>query len=112
MLHVFISSVIQFDKSIHSVVLYELYLICIFRKIHGNCDHWVNAHFPVFRSEVKLPNSKPFLICTVYQPSSTLSTLIDSLEEELSAAQSTGLEMILMGDVNFDYHTCTNNYAL
>ena len=33
LLHVFISSVIQFDKSIHPVVLYEYYLICIFMNI-------------------------------------------------------------------------------
>ena len=33
-LHVFISSVIQFDKSIHPVVLNEYYLICLFIKMH------------------------------------------------------------------------------
>ena len=27
---------VKFDKSIHPVVLYELYLICIFMKIHDN----------------------------------------------------------------------------
>ena len=34
--HVLITSMLQFDKSIHPVVLYEYYLICIFLKIHEN----------------------------------------------------------------------------
>ena len=34
LLHALISSMLQFDKSIHPVVLYEYYLICIFVKIH------------------------------------------------------------------------------
>ena len=33
---VFISSVIQFDKFFHPVVLYENYLICIFMNINEN----------------------------------------------------------------------------
>ena len=32
----FISSVIQFDKSIHPMALYENYLICIFMNINEN----------------------------------------------------------------------------
>ena len=34
LLPVFISSVIQFDKLFHPVVLYEKYLICIFMNIN------------------------------------------------------------------------------
>ena len=34
MFYVFISSVMQFDKSIHPVLLYENYLICIFMNIN------------------------------------------------------------------------------
>ena len=34
LLPVFISSVIQFDKFFHPVVLYENYLICIFMNIN------------------------------------------------------------------------------
>ena len=34
LLPVFISSVIQFDKFFHPVVLYENYLICIFMNIY------------------------------------------------------------------------------
>ena len=34
LLHVLISSVLQIDKFIHPVVLYEYYFICIFLKIH------------------------------------------------------------------------------
>ena len=33
------------------------------------------------------------------------------MEEELSAAQTTGLEIIMMGDINIDYmyQACSNN---
>ena len=34
---------------------------------------------------------------------------IDLFEEELSIAQVTGLELILMGDFNIDLIPCTNN---
>lgn len=60
-------------------------------------------------SEITLPNSKPFLICTVYRPPNVSSEWIDLLEEELSIAQTTGLELIMMGDINIDYASCTNN---
>ena len=59
--------------------------------------------------EIILPNSKPFLVCTVYRPPSSLSQWIDLFEEELSAAQVSGLEMIIMGDINIDYYACTNS---
>ena len=36
LLHVLIPSMLQFDKSIHQVVLYEYCLIFIFMKIHEN----------------------------------------------------------------------------
>ena len=52
--------------------------------------------------EISLPNAKPFLICTVYRPPSSNSEWIDQFEEELSIAQATGLEVILMGDFNID----------
>ena len=60
-------------------------------------------------AEITLPNSKPFLICTAYRPPNATSSWIDPLEEELSAAQTTGLEIILMGDINIDLHICSNN---
>ena len=60
-------------------------------------------------SEIILTNSKPFLICTLYRPPDEKSPWIDLLEEELSAAQTSGLEMIIMGGVNIDYHACSNS---
>ena len=42
------------------------------------------------------------MICTFYRPPSATSEWIDLLEEELSVDQTTGLEMIIMGDVNID----------
>ena len=58
--------------------------------------------------EVMLPNSRPFLLCAVYRPPSAQAEWIDLFEEELSVAQTTGLEIILMGDFNIDLLHCTN----
>ena len=60
-------------------------------------------------TEVTLTNTKPFLICTLYRPPSATSEWIDLLEEELSVAQTTGLEMIIMGDLYIDFQACSNN---
>ena len=59
-------------------------------------------------AEITLPNAKPFLVCSVYRPPDSLSNWIDLFEEELSVAQASGLEIILMGDFNIDYISCTN----
>ena len=59
-------------------------------------------------TEIFMPNSKPFLICTAYRPPNATSDWIDKLEAELSVAQSSGLELILMGDINIDYRSCSN----
>ena len=59
-------------------------------------------------TEVSLPNSKPFLICSVYRPPSACSDWVNQFEEELSIAQTTGLEFILMGDINIDITHCIN----
>ena len=58
--------------------------------------------------ELALPNSKPFLTCTLYRPPTSKSEWIDLFEEELSIAQTTGLEIIVMGDFNLDQYTNTN----
>ena len=59
-------------------------------------------------ADIALPNSKSFLICTVYRPPSSNSERMDLFEEELSIAQTTGLEVILMGDFNLDVTLNTN----
>ena len=59
-------------------------------------------------AEFAFPNSKPFLICTAYRPRNSASDWIDLFEEELSIAQSTGLEMIIMGDFNIDLKSNQN----
>ena len=43
LLHVLMLSMVQFDKSIHPVVLYEYYLICIFMNIHENLKKEVKS---------------------------------------------------------------------
>ena len=53
-------------------------------------------------------NAKLFLICSVYRPPSASSDLV---EEELSNAQTTGLEFILMGDFKIDItHNMKNKW--
>ena len=59
--------------------------------------------------EIELPNSKHVLICSAYRPPSSENYWIDLFDEELSITQSTGLELILMGDFNIDLNLCTNN---
>ena len=77
-----------------------------------NCKHrpeFELSKLETIWAEITLQNSKPFLICTAYRPPNATSSWIDLLEEELSAAQTTGLEIILMGDLNIDLHICSNN---
>ena len=59
-------------------------------------------------AEVELPNAKPFLLCTLYRPPSARNVWMDLFEEELSIAQTSGLEVILMGDFNIDLNVCSN----
>ena len=59
-------------------------------------------------AEITLPNAKLFLVCTTYRPPSSQTALIDLFEEELSAAQASCLEIILMGDFNIDLVSCIN----
>ena len=91
------------DKTGGGVILY-------FRN-NINCTHrpeFEISNIESIWSEITLPNSKPFLLCTAYRPPDSKSSWIDLFEEELSAAQSTGLEIILMGDINIDFHVCLN----
>ena len=74
-----------------------------------NCKHRPEFEFSkhvTIWAEIALPNSKPFLICTAYHPPNATSSWIDLLEEELSAAQTSGFEIILMGDITIDLHIC------
>ena len=59
-------------------------------------------------SEIAFPNSKPFLLCTIYRPPNVSCDWIDLFEAELSIAQATGLEIILMGDYNINFLNCSN----
>ena len=59
-------------------------------------------------SEITFPNSKPFLLCTIYRPPNVSCDWIDLFEAELSIAQATGLEIILMGDFNINFLNCSN----
>ena len=76
-----------------------------------NCKHKCNieiSNIETLWAEITLPNAKPFLICSVYRPPSSTSDWIDLFEEELSIAQTAGLEVIIMGDFNLDLSMNTN----
>ena len=66
-------------------------------------------------SKITLPNSKPFLICTAYRSPNETTNWVDLFEEELSAAQASGLELVLLGDFNtvliFDHGQTANGYS-
>ena len=74
------------------------------KSINCRCRHEIEtSNIETLWAEITLPNAKPFLICTAYRPPCTNSEWIDLFEEELSIAQTTDLEIILMGDFNFDF---------
>ena len=92
------------DKSGEGLILY-------FRN-NINCKH--RPEFEISNvehiwGEITLPKSKSFLICSAYRPPSATASWIDLLEEELSAAQTSGFEIILMGDINIDFQVCSDN---
>ena len=90
------------DKSGGGLLLY-------FRKSLNCTPELEISKIETLWTEVTLTYTKPFLICTLYRPPSATSEWIDLLEEELSVAQTTGLEMIIMGDLNIDFQACSNN---
>ena len=73
---------------------------CIAKQTHGT--------YPVRMLPISMSNSIPFLICTAYRPQNATFDWIDKLEAELSKSQATGLEIVLMGDINIDYKSCSN----
>ena len=92
------------DKSGGGLILY-------FRN-NINCKHrpeFEISNIETIWAEITMPKSKPFLICTAYRPPNATASWIDLLEEELSAAQTSGFEIILMGDINIDFQVSSNN---
>ena len=59
-------------------------------------------------SEIIFPSSKPFLLCTIYRPPNVPYDWIELFEAELSVAQTTGFEIILIGDFNINYLNCSS----
>ena len=92
------------DKSGGGVILYVRNTINCKRR-----TEYEISKIETIWSEITLPNSKPFLLCTAYRPPNVTSAWIDLLEAELSAAQTSGLELVLMGDINIDFRSCSNN---
>ena len=91
------------NKAGGGIILYYRKSINCKRK----CDTEI-SNIETLWAEIALPISKPFLICSVYRPPSSTSDWIDLFEEELSIAQTTGLEVIIMGDFNLDLRMNTN----
>ena len=61
----FISSVIQFDKILHPVVLYENYLICIFMNINENFSNERNILRKFKGYTYKITNVSPTICSSV-----------------------------------------------
>ena len=91
-------------KSGGGLILYFRHSLNLQRRCDLEC-----SNIESLWAEVTLPNSKSFLICTVYRPPDACSEWIDLFEKEVSVAQTTGLEFLLMGDFNIDMSSCSNN---
>ena len=61
----FISSVIQFDKLFHPVVLYENYLICVFMNINENFCNERKHRRKIKRCTYKMTNISPTMCSSV-----------------------------------------------
>ena len=81
------------NKAVGSVILYYRKSINCKRK-----SDFEISNIETLWAEIALPNSKPFLICSVYCLPSSTSDWLDLFEEELSIAQTT--DVIIMGDFN------------
>lgn len=92
------------DKSGGGVMLYTRKSLCCKRR-----SEFETNQIESIWAEIAVRNSKSFLICSVYRPPNSPSGWIDKFEEEISMAQTTGLEIILMGDFNIEFRSCTNN---
>ena len=57
--------------------------------------------------EVKLPNSKPFLISNVYRPPSSKVQWLNDFTETTDKALANEKECIILGDFNYDLLTDT-----
>ena len=53
--------------------------------------------------EISIPNSKPILVCSVYQPPSAPCSWVTELGCEINCASCDDREMIIMGDYNIDH---------
>ncbi len=55
--------------------------------------------------EIRLPQTRPLFICTIYRPENCLTSALEILEEQVS--QVSGMysnpEIVIMGDFNVDY---------
>ena len=52
--------------------------------------------------EIKLRNTKSFLVCSVYRPPSAKVDWVDSFAEEIDKSLADFDEIYIMGDINFD----------
>jgi hypothetical protein len=49
--------------------------------------------------QVDFQNSKPLLICYVYRPPDMHQSWIDDFENEIDYAKESGMELIILGDI-------------
>ena len=78
------------DKTGGGVILYYRHSINCKRKRELEV-----SNIETLWAEITLPNSKPFLVCTLYRPPDSKSEWIDLFKEEVLIAQTTGLELII-----------------
>ena len=53
--------------------------------------------------DIKLKNSKPLLVCSVYRPPSSKAEWFESFSKQIEKALSITDEIYIMGDINVDF---------
>ena len=61
--------------------------------------------------EIRIKNSKSFLVCSVYRPPSAKTDCLEQLSMQIESATSTFSEIYLMGDFNINIDTNNGEYT-
>ena len=61
--------------------------------------------------EIRIKNSKSFLVCSVYRPPSAKTDWLEQFSKQIESATSTFSEIYLMGDFNINIDTSNGEYT-
>ena len=61
--------------------------------------------------EIRIKNSKSFLVCSVYRPPSSKADWLENISKQIESATSKSSEIYLMGDFNISIDTNNGEYT-